>query len=155
MHGTRGDGPALPALTRAAALAVGDDAAEVPEAGLAAVTLQAPHAGLAGALPRCRVAGSPVGAIGVALAGACEPERESMRLSPGQGGGGTLGAASGQRDRLLSHRAAQPGQERGLTPGRRFHQLLSTLLLCPSYKGELNLQGLTRLLCCHQELLSH
>lgn len=69
----------MPTLTRAAAFAVGDDAAEVPEAGLAAVAFQAPHAWLAGALPRCGVAGSPVGAIGVALAGAWEPERKRER----------------------------------------------------------------------------
>lgn len=66
-----------------------------------------------------------------------------------------LAAAPGWRDSVLRHRAAQPGQERDLAPGRRrFHQLLSTLL-CPSHKGELNLQGLTRLLCWHQELLSY
>lgn len=65
-----------PALTRAAALAVGDDATEVPEARLTAVTLEPPNTWLAGALPRGRVAGSSIGAIGVALAGACKP-RES------------------------------------------------------------------------------
>lgn len=76
----------MPALTRAAALAVGDDAAEIPEAGLAAVALEAPHARFAGALPRGGVAGPPVGAVGVALAGACEQKEGREEKSLRQGG---------------------------------------------------------------------
>lgn len=65
------------ALTGAAALAVGDDAAEVPEAGLAAVALEASHAGFAGALAGGGVAGPSVGAVGITLAGACRSDRET------------------------------------------------------------------------------
>lgn len=56
-------------LTRAAAHVLGHDAAEVPEARLAAVALLPPDARLAGALAGGRIARPLVGAIDVALAG--------------------------------------------------------------------------------------
>ena len=56
-------------LTGAAALAVGDNAAEVPEARFAAVTFQAPDTRLAGALARGRITTSSIGAVRVAVAG--------------------------------------------------------------------------------------
>lgn len=56
-------------LTRAAAHVLRDDAAEVPEAGLAAVTLLTPDPGLAGALAGDGVTRALVGAVGVAMAG--------------------------------------------------------------------------------------
>lgn len=56
-------------LTRAAAHVLCHDAAEVPEARLAAVALLAAHARLAGALAAGRVTRALVGAVDVALAG--------------------------------------------------------------------------------------
>lgn len=126
---TAGDpGRGVPALTRAAALAVGDDAAEIPEAGLAAVALEAPHARLAGALPRGGVAGPPVGAVGVALAGACEQKggREDKSLP------GRMGAAAGSTEPPVLLKASS----------------------CSSCKGQ-DLQGGPRWLCSHLQLLSH
>lgn len=58
-------------LTRAAAHVLRHDAAEVPEARLAAVALLAAHAGFAGALAGRRVTRALVGAVDVALAGTC------------------------------------------------------------------------------------
>lgn len=56
-------------LTRAAAHVLRHDAAEVPEARLAAVALLSPDAGLTGALAGGRIARHFVGAVDVALAG--------------------------------------------------------------------------------------
>lgn len=56
-------------LTRAAAHVLRHDAAEVPEARLAAVALLSPDARLAGALAGGRIARLFVGAVEVALAG--------------------------------------------------------------------------------------
>lgn len=56
-------------LTRAAAHVLRHDAAEVPEARLAAVALLAAHARLAGALAAGRVTRPLVGSVDVALAG--------------------------------------------------------------------------------------
>lgn len=93
-------------LTGAAAPAVGDDAAEVPEAGLAAVALEAAHAGFAGALPRARVAGAAVGAVGVALAGAWGQTRVV-------GEGGLLEILGGRRHwQVLPARATRHNQTR-------------------------------------------
>lgn len=58
-------------LTRAAAHVLRHDAAEVPEARLAAVALLAANARLAGALAAGWVTRPLVGAVDVALAGAC------------------------------------------------------------------------------------
>lgn len=59
-------------LTSAAAPAIGDDATEVPEARLTAVTLEAPDSWAAGALACGWVTGSTIGAMWVAMAGACK-----------------------------------------------------------------------------------
>lgn len=59
-------------LTGAAAPAVSDNATEVPEARLTAVTLEAPDPRAAGALTRGWVTGATVGAMWVAMAGACK-----------------------------------------------------------------------------------
>lgn len=56
-------------LTRAAAHVLRHNAAEVPEARLAAVALLSPDAGLTGALAGGRIACHFVGAVDVALAG--------------------------------------------------------------------------------------
>lgn len=61
-----------PSLTGAAAPAVSDDATEVPEAGLTAVTLEAPNTWAAGALTRGWVTGATVRAVWVAVAGTCK-----------------------------------------------------------------------------------
>ena len=57
-------------LTRAATHILRHDAAEVPEARLAAVALLSPDPGLTGALPGDWIARALVGAVDVALTGA-------------------------------------------------------------------------------------
>lgn len=61
-----------PSLTSTATQVVSDNATEIPEARLTAVTLKASHAWSAGALPCGWVTGATVGAMWVALAGACK-----------------------------------------------------------------------------------
>lgn len=56
-------------LTGAATFEVSDDATEVPEARLTAVTLQSPDARFAGALPRGRITTASIGAMEVAVTG--------------------------------------------------------------------------------------
>lgn len=65
-------------LTGAAAPAISDNATEVPEARLTAVTLEAPDAWAARALTRSWVTGATVGAMWVALAGACKPGQDKV-----------------------------------------------------------------------------
>lgn len=86
-----GDRSWAPSLTGTATPAIGDNATEVPEAGLAAVTLEAPHARAAGALACGRFTGATVGTVGVALARACKARARQGHRScvalPGCGSG--------------------------------------------------------------------
>lgn len=67
-----GNWPSPLSLTSAAAPAIGDNATEVPEARLTAITLEAPDPRAAGALACGWVTGATVGAMWVAVAGACK-----------------------------------------------------------------------------------
>lgn len=69
-------------LTRAAAHVLRHDAAEVPEARLAAVALLAAHARLAGALAGGRVTRALVGTVDVALAGTWWVRRGESLVRP-------------------------------------------------------------------------
>lgn len=95
-------------LTGAAAPAVGDNAAEVPEAGLAAVTLEAPDPRAAGALAGARVAGAAVGAVGVTLAQACKAGGGTVTPPRAGGSGGRQGAGPGSG----THWGSRPGPRR-------------------------------------------
>lgn len=96
-----------PSLTGAAAPAVSDDATEVPEAGLTAVTLEAPNTRAAGALTRGWVTGATVGAMWVAVAGTCKA----------RAGCGHRGSVAPRSSGVGLGRRTHWGSQPGLHPG--------------------------------------
>lgn len=118
--------PGVTAAGGAAAPAVSDDATEVPEAGLTAVTLEAPNTRAAGALTRGWVTGATVGAMWVAVAGT---GAASQAYTPGRRGV-VLAAAVGSLGAVWGGRGGQRGQG-GAAAGALSRDIQCSLRLAP------------------------